>query len=134
MKHRGKIMKYSVGQKLKGRITGIQPYGAFVSLDNHTQGLIHISECKSGIVRDLNGELKVGKEVNIVIMDIEQYNGKISLSLRQDEMINTNKKMMGKNHNFKKRFWTNYHLEYGFTSIANKQNEWIEEALERLGK
>ena len=94
-------MKYSVGQKLKGRITGIQPYGAFVSLDDHTQGLIHISECKSGIVRDLNGELKVGKEVNIVIMDIEQYNGKISLSLRQDEMINTNKKMMGKNHNFK---------------------------------
>ncbi|QEA58755.1 S1 RNA-binding domain-containing protein [Leuconostoc koreense] len=127
-------MKYSVGQKLKGRITGIQPYGAFVSLDDHTQGLIHISECKSGIVRDLNGELKVGKEVSVVVMDIEQYNGKISLSLRQDEMISANQKMIGKNYTLKKRFWTNYHLEYGFASIADKQGEWIEEALRRLGK
>ncbi|MGO0155200.1 CvfD/Ygs/GSP13 family RNA-binding post-transcriptional regulator [Leuconostoc mesenteroides] len=127
-------MKYSVGQKLKGRITGIQPYGAFVSLDDHTQGLIHISECKSGIVRDLNGELKVGKEVSVVIMDIEQYNGKISLSLRQDEMIGANQTMIGKNYTLKKRFWTNYHLEYGFASIADKQGEWIEEALRRLGK
>ena len=32
---------YHIGQKLCGRVTGIQPYGAFVLLDDHTQGLIH---------------------------------------------------------------------------------------------
>ena len=63
-------MKYSVGQKLKGRITGIQPYGAFVSLDDHTQGLIHISECKSGIVRDLNGELKAVSYTHLTLPTI----------------------------------------------------------------
>ena len=37
-------MRYRIGMIIEGRITGIQPYGAFVSLDNRTQGLIHISE------------------------------------------------------------------------------------------
>ncbi|GMA70256.1 polyribonucleotide nucleotidyltransferase [Leuconostoc litchii] len=127
-------MNYSVGQKIKGRITGIQPYGAFVALDNQTQGLIHISECKSGIVRDLKGELIVGKEVNVIVMDIEQYTGKISLSLRQDEIMALNRHVLPKNHNLKKRFWTNYHLDFGFESIERKQADWIKEALERIGK
>ncbi|MDI6553571.1 CvfD/Ygs/GSP13 family RNA-binding post-transcriptional regulator [Leuconostoc falkenbergense] len=127
-------MSYFVGQKLKGRITGIQPYGAFVALDEHTQGLIHISECKSGVVRDLKHELTLGKEVEVMIMDIEQYNGKISLSLRQEDMHVYAQAPLIKNTNLRKRFWTNYHLDYGFSPIANKKEEWIKEALTRIGK
>ena len=41
-------MTYHIGQKLKGRITGIQPYGAFVMLDDHTQGLIRYTGQLSG--------------------------------------------------------------------------------------
>ena len=36
---------YRIGMVLEGYVTGIQPYGAFVALDEETQGLIHISEC-----------------------------------------------------------------------------------------
>ena len=36
--------KYEVGEELSGKVTGIQPYGAFVALDEETQGLVHISE------------------------------------------------------------------------------------------
>ena len=40
-------MQYRIGQIVEGTITGIQPYGAFVSLDEETSGLIHISEISS---------------------------------------------------------------------------------------
>jgi len=70
--------------KNKRDITGIKTYGAFVVLDDHVQGLIHISECKTGVVRALKNELKIGQKVVVTVLDIEQYNNKISLSLRQD--------------------------------------------------
>ena len=43
---RGNLMKYKIGMVLSGTITGLQPYGAFVSLDEETQGLIHVSKYK----------------------------------------------------------------------------------------
>lgn len=126
------IMTYHIGQELEGRITGIQPYGAFVVLNDHTQGLIHISECKSGIVQDLKNELCVGKKVKVTVLDIEQYTGKISLSLRQDNMPLAKK--LPKNLNLRKYFWTNNHLDYGFSPIAARRDEWVSEALKRIGK
>src|SRR5699024_9349709 len=59
-----------------------QPYGAFVALDEHTQGLIHISECHHGFVDDVSKFLHVGEEVSVMIIDIDLYTGKISLSIR----------------------------------------------------
>ena len=81
------MMDYHIGQKVSGHITGIKPYGAFVVLDDHVQGLIHISECKTGVVRALKNELKIGQKVVVTVLDIEQYNNKISLSLRQDDIM-----------------------------------------------
>lgn len=123
-------MTYHIGQKLKGRITGIQPYGAFVMLDDHTQGLIHISECRSGVVHDLNHEFQIGEEVVVTVLDIEQYTNKISLSLRQDNLTPTT--TLPKNISLRKHFWTNNHLNYGFAPIAAHRDEWIAEALARI--
>ena len=47
-------MDYRIGMVLTGRVTGIQPYGAFVLLDDNTQGLIHISELKHGFISDVS--------------------------------------------------------------------------------
>lgn len=123
---------YHIGQKLCGRVTGIQPYGAFVLLDDHTQGLIHISECKSGIVHDLKHELRIGKPVVVTVLDIEQYNKKISLSLRQEDMHAS--QVLPKNINLRKHFWTNNHLNYGFSAIEKHREAWIKEALTRIGQ
>ncbi len=41
---------YKSGDVVTGKISGIQPYGAFVALDEDTQGLVHISEIKHGFV------------------------------------------------------------------------------------
>ena len=40
-----------IGDKLKGRITGIQPYGAFVELETGDTGLIHISEIRQDLLK-----------------------------------------------------------------------------------
>ncbi len=69
-------MTYKIGQIIEGKVTGIQPYGAFVSLDNETQGLIHVSEVQSGYTKNIHSLLKVGQPVTVQIIDIDEYSKK----------------------------------------------------------
>ncbi len=63
--------KYEVGNVVTGKVTGIQPYGAFVALDEETQGLVHISEITHGFVKDVNEHLKIGDEVSVKVLAVE---------------------------------------------------------------
>lgn len=71
-----------VGQVLQGKVTGLQPYGAFVSLTEEVQGLVHISEITHGYVKDIHEHLAVGDEVTVKILNIDEDKGKYSLSIR----------------------------------------------------
>ncbi|WP_080875096.1 S1 domain-containing post-transcriptional regulator GSP13 [Oceanobacillus timonensis] len=73
------------GQVIEGKVTGIQPYGAFVAIDGDTQGLVHISEITHGYVKDINDYLSVGDTVNVKVIQIDEEKGKISLSIRATE-------------------------------------------------
>ena len=74
--------KYKVGDVVTGKVTGIQPYGAFVALDDETQGLVHISEITYGYVKDVHEFIKVGDEITVKILDVDEEQKKISLSIR----------------------------------------------------
>ncbi len=74
--------KYEPGEELTGIVSGIQPYGAFIALDEETQGLIHISEITYGFVKDINEFLKIGEEVEVEVLEVDEVAGKISLSIR----------------------------------------------------
>jgi len=74
--------QYEAGEVLTGKVTGIQPYGAFVALDDETQGLVHISEITYGYVKDVHDFLSVGQEVQVKVMEADDEAGKISLSIR----------------------------------------------------
>ncbi|WP_102345053.1 S1 domain-containing post-transcriptional regulator GSP13 [Bacillus sp. Marseille-P3661] len=74
--------KYTIGQELTGKVTGIQPYGAFVALDENTQGLVHISEITHGYVKDVSEHLAVGDEVSVKVLSVDEAAGKISLSIK----------------------------------------------------
>lgn len=63
---------FKVGDVVSGKIAGIQSYGAFVALDNSTQGLVHISEITHGFVKDIHDFLEVGQEVKVKILDIDE--------------------------------------------------------------
>src|SRR6185437_16932612 len=74
--------KYEAGEKLTGKVTGIQPYGAFVSLDENTQGLVHISEITYGFVKDVHEFLSIGEKVEVKVLEVNEEAEKISLSIR----------------------------------------------------
>lgn len=74
--------KYEPGEEITGIVSGIQPYGAFIALDEETQGLIHISEITYGFVKDINDFLKIGEEVDVEVLEVDEAAEKISLSIR----------------------------------------------------
>ena len=76
-------MSIEVGAVLKGKVTGIQSFGAFVALEGeNTQGLVHISEVSNTYVKDINDFLQVGQEVEVKVIKVDEANNKTSLSIR----------------------------------------------------
>lgn len=67
--------KFKPGQKVKGVVTKIVPFGAFINVDKGLDGLLHISQA--------NGPLQVGEEVEATVLSIEPENQKLSLSLKE---------------------------------------------------
>ncbi len=75
------VSKYKVGDIVKGKISGVVSFGAFVEFDDGLEGLIHISEIAWKRIDDPNEYLKVGDIVTAKIIDIND--SKISLSMKQ---------------------------------------------------
>lgn len=128
-------MKYRIGEIVPGVVTGIQPYGAFVQLDAEQQGLIHISECRSAFIKQVSDELSIGQHIEVMILDIDEYTNKLSLSRRSVVDRERIKKVMLEYKPSDQRyhhFWTNQHYTFGFATIAEHVNASIEESLERL--
>ncbi len=78
--------KYPVGSKVKGRIVNLVPYGAFVELEKGVEGLIHVSEFSwTRRINDPQEMVAIGDVVEVVVLDIDKENKKISLGLKQTE-------------------------------------------------
>ncbi|MGM9986995.1 MAG: S1 domain-containing RNA-binding protein [Bacillaceae bacterium] len=75
-------MSIEVGSKLQGKVTGITNFGAFVELPEGLTGLVHISEVADNYVKDINEHLKVGDEVEVKVINVEN-DGKIGLSIKK---------------------------------------------------
>lgn len=75
-------MKPEIGQIYEGKITSITNFGAFVSLPDGPDGMVHISEVSNSFVKDINEVCKVGEQVKVKVISIAD-NGKIALSIKQ---------------------------------------------------
>lgn len=75
-------MKPEKGSIYEGKITSITNFGAFVSLPDGPDGLVHISEVSNGFVKDINELFTVGQTVKVKVISIAE-NGKIALSIKQ---------------------------------------------------
>lgn len=71
-----------VGNILEGRVTGIKPFGAFVSLPEGKVGMVHISEVSNAYVQDIAAVLHEGETVKVKVINISPE-GKIALSIKQ---------------------------------------------------
>ncbi|MDX8044781.1 S1 domain-containing post-transcriptional regulator GSP13 [Gracilibacillus sp. S3-1-1] len=111
--------KFQIGDIVEGVITGVQPYGAFVSMGERAQGLVHISEVTNGYVKNINDHVKEGDQVKVKIIEIDQSENKYALSIRalegekQEAAINPILEKEG---------------EHGFHTLKDKLKEWIKQS------
>ena len=76
-------MEIKAGQKYKGKVTGIKPFGAFVQLENGKSGLVHISELSDKFVNSVEEVVELGQEVEVRVKEIAE-NGKLNFSMKSD--------------------------------------------------
>jgi len=80
----GVAAKYPIGVKLKGRVTNITDYGAFVELEAGIEGLVHISEMSWTKKNVHPGKIvSTSQEVEVMVLDVDEQKRRISLGLKQ---------------------------------------------------
>ena len=78
--------KYQVGNKVKGKVVNLVPYGAFVELEAGVEGLIHVTELSwTKRIGKPSDVLKAEQEIEAVVLGINREEQKISLGIRQLE-------------------------------------------------
>src|SRR3954447_7493395 len=78
--------KYQVGQKVKGKVVNLVPYGAFVELEPGVEGLVHVTELSwTKRIAKPSDVLKPEQEIEAVVLGINREEQKISLGIRQLE-------------------------------------------------
>ncbi len=73
--------KFPVGTVIKGKVERIFPYGAFISICEGVDGLVHVSQISHNWIKDANEILKVGEEVEAKIIGFEE--NRITLSIKE---------------------------------------------------
>ncbi|HOO68769.1 MAG: 30S ribosomal protein S1 [Bacteroidales bacterium] len=118
----------TVGTVVKGRVVVIADYGAFVEIQPGVEGLIHVTEISwSSHLRSAQDFLKVGQEVDAVVLTIDKEERKMSLGIKQlkpDPWATINEKYpVDSKHNAVVRNFTNFgifvELEEGVEGLVH---------------
>ena len=115
------MTKYMKGKVVKGTVTCIEPYGAFMSFDEYYTGLIHISEISKGFVKDIHDFVNVGDHIYVEILDVDDEEAHLKLSIK-----NINYKINGKPKRRKI-----VETPHGFTTLRQKLPFWITKQIKK---
>ncbi len=78
--------KYPAGSRVRGKVVSMTDYGAFVELEPGVEGLVHISEMSwTQRVKHPSKVVSIGDVVDVVVLDVDKENRRISLGMRQAE-------------------------------------------------
>jgi small subunit ribosomal protein S1 len=102
-----------VGDKVKGKVVVMADYGAFIEIEPGVEGLIHVSEMSwTQHLRSAQDFMKVGEDVEAVILTLDRDERKMSLGIKQlkeDPWINIEERfVVGSRHTAKVRNFTNF--------------------------
>jgi len=118
------MSKYEKGKIIKGVVSGIESYGAFVTFDEFYTGLIHISEISHGYVKNINDFLNIGDTIYVEILDVDEKSNHLKLSIKnityKPNKIKKNKKIV--------------ETQLGFKTLAYKLPKWINNSIEATKK
>ena len=82
----GIAAKYPVGMKMKGKVTNLADYGAFVELEPGVEGLIHVSEMSWTKKNIHPGKIvSTSQEVEVQVLEVDATKRRISLGLKQTQ-------------------------------------------------
>lgn len=115
------MAEYKVGDVVKGQVTGIEKYGAFVSLEDNYAGLIHISEISSDFVSDIHNFLAIGEVIYCEILEVDSFNNQLKLSIK-----NINYKTIDTGKIKESRL--------GFLPLKNNLDRWINIKISEIKK
>ena len=82
----GVAEKYPVGSIVDGQVARLAPFGAFVTLEDGIDGLVHISQIADKHIKKPDEVLTVGQYIQVKIMDVNQEAHRINLSKREADM------------------------------------------------
>lgn len=117
------MKNYEEGSIVNGRVSGIEDYGIFVSLDNGTTGLIHISEISDSFVKNVEDYAKINNPITAQVLDYDEKHDKLKLSLKS---LRGEKKKA--NHE------EIVETKSGFDGLKNSLDLWIAEKEEEISK
>lgn len=115
------MAKYVKGKIVKGTVTGIESYGVFVSFDEYYSGLIHISELSHNFVKDIHDYVKIGDQIYVEILDVDEESYHLKLSI---------KNIIYKKNGYVRRKKI-HEVGSGFGILAKNLPKWINSALEK---
>lgn len=118
-------MAIKEGSVVRGRVTGIQPYGVFVKLKG-MNGLIHISELTDDYVKDINDYVKIGQMIRVKVLEIDEETNNAKLSLKQAK--NYYSKFQEKRRLKRRKI---EETPSGFTNLGNMLNDLIESKVKK---
>lgn len=88
--------EYPVGSMVKGRVTSLTEFGAFVEIKKGVEGMVHISEVSKNKINSPADVLQVGQEVEAVVLKVNPDQKKIGLSIKTLEELGSKKKIQEK--------------------------------------
>ncbi len=76
--------RVAVGQRLRGRVTLLVPFGVLVQVEDGVEGLVRLPELSSAPVAAVEDVVEVGEEVSVVVMDVDRERRRLILSRRPE--------------------------------------------------
>ena len=121
-------MGYEVGELVLGTVNQVRPYALFMSFDDGSKGLLHISEISDEYVRDIEMYGVVGDVIKVKVIEVDPFNGFLRVSYKQvpaEERYSTHNSEIKQAPAFDKA---------DFSSLEAKLPEWIENTLKKARK
>jgi uncharacterized protein len=75
------------GMLLEGTVSNVAPFGAFVDLGVHQDGLIHVSQLSHKFVNDAREVVKTGQVVKVKVLEVDLTRKRISLTMKLDATV-----------------------------------------------
>lgn len=118
-------MQIKVGDIITATVSGIQPYGAFVTIGDGITGLIHISEISEGFVRDVHQFVEVNDKVTVKVIDYDPVTNQARLSLKA-------LKSSPRRERLSMRGMRPENFKLGFKSLEMALPGWIDEKMKEI--